>query len=63
MEVGKKYVIIGGVATGPKVAARLRRLQPNAEITIIEENEYISYGGCGEIQLSLSNYKAYINEI
>ena len=43
----EKIVIIGGVATGPKVAARLRRLDPNADITVIEKNQYISYGGCG----------------
>lgn len=43
----KNIVIIGGVATGPKVAARLRRLDPEANITVIEKNEYISYGGCG----------------
>ncbi|MGF7184558.1 NADPH-dependent 2,4-dienoyl-CoA reductase/sulfur reductase-like enzyme/rhodanese-related sulfurtransferase [Desulfitispora alkaliphila] len=43
----KKIVIIGGVATGPKVAARLRRLDPEADITVIEKGEHISYGGCG----------------
>ncbi|QNB46101.1 pyridine nucleotide-disulfide oxidoreductase [Thermanaerosceptrum fracticalcis] len=42
-----KYVIIGGVACGPKVAARLRRLDLDAEITIIEKGEILSYGGCG----------------
>lgn len=44
---GKRIVIVGGVATGPKTAARLRRLMPEAQITVIEQNEYISYGGCG----------------
>ena len=43
----KKYVIIGGVACGTKAAARLRRLDPDAEITIIERGEILSYGGCG----------------
>jgi NADPH-dependent 2,4-dienoyl-CoA reductase/sulfur reductase-like enzyme/rhodanese-related sulfurtransferase len=47
METNGKIVIVGGVATGPKVAARLRRLLPEVEITVIEQNEYISYGGCG----------------
>ena len=42
-----KYVIIGGVACGPKAAARLRRLDLDAEITIIEKGEILSYGGCG----------------
>jgi len=42
-----KVLIIGGVATGPKAAARLRRLNPEAEITIIERGKILSYAGCG----------------
>ena len=42
-----KVVVIGGVATGPKTAARLRRLNPQAEITIIERGKILSYAGCG----------------
>jgi NADPH-dependent 2,4-dienoyl-CoA reductase/sulfur reductase-like enzyme/rhodanese-related sulfurtransferase len=42
-----KVVIIGGVATGPKAAARLRRLNPEAEITILERGKILSYAGCG----------------
>lgn len=42
-----KVVIIGGVAAGPTVAARLRRLLPDAEITIIEQGRLVSYGRCG----------------
>jgi NADPH-dependent 2,4-dienoyl-CoA reductase/sulfur reductase-like enzyme/rhodanese-related sulfurtransferase len=40
-------VVIGGVATGPKAAARLRRLDPEADITIVEKGEILSYAGCG----------------
>ncbi len=43
----KRIVIIGGVACGPKAAARARRLDPNALITIIEKGELLSYAGCG----------------
>ncbi len=43
----ERIVIIGGVAAGPKTAARVKRLNPDAEITIIEKGEYISYAGCG----------------
>jgi NADPH-dependent 2,4-dienoyl-CoA reductase/sulfur reductase-like enzyme/rhodanese-related sulfurtransferase len=43
----RKVVIIGAVALGPKVACRLRRLDPEAEITLIERDDLISYGGCG----------------
>ncbi len=42
-----KVVIIGGVAAGPKTAARLRRLDPDAEITVIERQDLLSYAGCG----------------
>jgi NADPH-dependent 2,4-dienoyl-CoA reductase/sulfur reductase-like enzyme/rhodanese-related sulfurtransferase len=42
-----KVVVIGGVATGPKTAARLRRLNPEADITIIERGKILSYAGCG----------------
>ena len=42
-----KVLIIGGMAAGPKTAARLRRLVPDAQITIVEQGEYISFGACG----------------
>lgn len=43
----KRVVIIGGVALGPKAACRLKRLDPECEVTIIDRDQYISYGGCG----------------
>jgi len=43
----KKIVIIGGVACGPKAASRARRRDPDAEITIIERGQAVSYAGCG----------------
>jgi NADPH-dependent 2,4-dienoyl-CoA reductase/sulfur reductase-like enzyme/rhodanese-related sulfurtransferase len=45
--MGKRIIVIGGVACGPKAAARLRRLDPETEITIVEQGEFISYAGCG----------------
>lgn len=45
--MGKKIVVIGGVACGGKTAARLRRLDPEAEILILEKGPYLSYAGCG----------------
>jgi NADPH-dependent 2,4-dienoyl-CoA reductase/sulfur reductase-like enzyme/rhodanese-related sulfurtransferase len=45
--MAKKVIIIGAVALGPKVACRLRRLDPEAEITVIDRDNLISYGGCG----------------
>jgi NADPH-dependent 2,4-dienoyl-CoA reductase/sulfur reductase-like enzyme/rhodanese-related sulfurtransferase len=40
-------VIIGGVATGCKVAARMRRLTQDSEITIVEKGDVVSYASCG----------------
>ncbi len=40
-------LIIGGVACGAKTAARLRRLNPQAKITILEKGTFLSYAGCG----------------
>lgn len=42
-----RVLIIGGVACGPKTAARLKRIQPEAEITLIEKGDLVSYGACG----------------
>ncbi len=43
----ENILIIGGVAAGPKTACRLKRLNPEAQITIIDQDNLISYGGCG----------------
>lgn len=43
----KKIVIIGGVAGGASCAARLRRLDEEANIIMLERGEYISYANCG----------------
>jgi NADPH-dependent 2,4-dienoyl-CoA reductase/sulfur reductase-like enzyme/rhodanese-related sulfurtransferase len=42
-----KVVIIGGVAGGASCAARLRRLDENAEIIMVERGPYVSYANCG----------------
>lgn len=42
-----KVLIIGGVAAGTKVAAKLKREDPAAEVLIITKSEDISYAGCG----------------
>ncbi|GIX06771.1 MAG: hypothetical protein KatS3mg115_1174 [Candidatus Poribacteria bacterium] len=44
---GQRILVIGGVATGPKAAARARRRDPEAQITIVEKGRIISYSGCG----------------
>ena len=45
--MGKKIVIVGGVAGGATAAARLRRLDESAEIVVIERTGYVSYANCG----------------
>ena len=45
--MAQKVVIIGGVALGPKAACRCLRLAPDTELTLVDENTFISYGGCG----------------
>lgn len=42
-----KYVVIGAVAGGASAAARLRRLDEQAEIVMFEKGEYVSYANCG----------------
>jgi len=42
-----KVVIIGGVAGGMSAAARMRRLDEQAEITVYEMSEHVSYANCG----------------
>ncbi len=43
----KKVLIIGGVAGGANVAARLRRLDESAHIVIFERGGYVSFANCG----------------
>jgi len=42
-----KLLIIGGVAAGATAAARARRLDETAEITILEKGPYVSFANCG----------------
>ena len=42
-----RYLIVGGVAGGATVAARLRRLDEQAEIILFERGEFVSYANCG----------------
>ena len=40
-------VIVGAVAAGPKTACRLKRLMPDARVTVVDRDALVSYGGCG----------------
>jgi NADPH-dependent 2,4-dienoyl-CoA reductase/sulfur reductase-like enzyme/rhodanese-related sulfurtransferase len=43
----KRVVIVGGVAGGATCAARLRRLDEEAEIVVLERGPYVSFANCG----------------
>lgn len=45
--MSKKVVVIGAVALGSKAACRFKRIEPESEVIILDQDEYISYGGCG----------------
>ncbi len=43
----KKIVVVGGSAAGPKAAAKAGRIDPNAEITILQKDPELSMASCG----------------
>ncbi|MCS7201761.1 MAG: FAD-dependent oxidoreductase [Dictyoglomus sp.] len=45
--MGKKIIIVGGVASGTKAGAKAKREDPSSEVIIFTNEEYISYSGCG----------------
>lgn len=45
--MGKRVLIVGGVAGGASAAARLRRIDEQAEIIMFEKGQYISFANCG----------------
>jgi len=47
MSDGFRVVIVGGVAAGPKVASKVIRLRPDADVTVVEKGKLLSYAGCG----------------
>ena len=42
-----KVIIVGGVAGGATAAARIRRLDEDAEVVIFERSGFVSYANCG----------------
>ncbi|GAB1410391.1 FAD-dependent oxidoreductase [Desulfovibrionales bacterium] len=42
-----RVVVVGGVALGPKAACRIKRVAPDAQVTLVDASKLISYGGCG----------------
>ena len=54
-----KIVIIGGVAAGAKVAAKARRLLPEATIDIYTDDTHVSYSMCGLCYYIQGNFADY----
>ncbi len=72
--MGKKVLIVGGVAGGATAAARLRRLDEHAQIIMFERGDYISFANCGlpyfigdvitdEEQLTLQTPESFKNRL
>lgn len=47
MSPGKRVLVVGGVAGGASAAARLRRLDEQAEIVVFDRGPYVSFANCG----------------
>ncbi len=45
--MSRQIVVIGAVALGPKAACRFKRLEPESRVIMLDQSEFISYGGCG----------------
>lgn len=45
--MSEKVLIIGGVAAGPKAGCRIKRVNPDMDVTLVDQDSLISYGGCG----------------
>lgn len=43
----RRVVVIGGVVGGSKAAAKIMRLDPHAQVTIVERGRFLAYAGCG----------------
>lgn len=43
----RRLVVIGGVAAGPKAAAKAKRCDPDMEVVVYQEEGEVSYSGCG----------------
>ena len=50
----RRILVIGGLAAGPSAAAKAKRVDPESEVVLFEQGEYISYGIC-EIPYLMSN--------
>jgi NADPH-dependent 2,4-dienoyl-CoA reductase/sulfur reductase-like enzyme len=45
--INKKILVIGGVAAGTSAASKAKRIDPDADVKIIQDEKVVSYGACG----------------
>jgi NADPH-dependent 2,4-dienoyl-CoA reductase/sulfur reductase-like enzyme len=45
--MGKRVVVVGGVAGGASAAAKAKRENPELEVVVYEKSGWVSYGACG----------------
>jgi NADPH-dependent 2,4-dienoyl-CoA reductase/sulfur reductase-like enzyme len=45
--INKKILVIGGVAAGTSAASKAKRIDPDADVRIIQDEKVVSYGACG----------------
>lgn len=62
LKMAQNILIIGGVALGSKAACRFKRLEPGSRVTIIDQDRFVSYGGCG-IPFYVSGDVSDINDL
>jgi NADPH-dependent 2,4-dienoyl-CoA reductase/sulfur reductase-like enzyme/rhodanese-related sulfurtransferase len=46
-QISQRIVVVGGVAAGSKLAAKIMRLDSRADVTIVERGKFLAYSGCG----------------
>ena len=47
MRIEERILVIGGVAAGTSAASKAKRIDPDADVKIIQEESVVSYGACG----------------
>jgi NADPH-dependent 2,4-dienoyl-CoA reductase/sulfur reductase-like enzyme/rhodanese-related sulfurtransferase len=60
--MNKRIVVIGANAAGAKAASKAKRINPKAEVTLIDRGNFISYGACG-IPYYVSDDVAHVQEL
>jgi NADPH-dependent 2,4-dienoyl-CoA reductase/sulfur reductase-like enzyme len=57
-----RILVIGGVAAGPSAASKAKRVNPNADVVLVEQGELISYGIC-EVPYYIGNVVQHAEDL